>query len=187
METPFINFVQKFLPDKELVGAEIGVRQGQNALFMWDNLNLKKLYLVDNWLEYTDGWDGIYAQETQDKIYEKLLVVCWTLEQLKKYKKETLEVMKMDSLRAAALIEDNSLDFVYIDSNHDYEHVKEDLLVWNNKVKYEGIIGGHDYGYLDSGVKQAVDEFAEQTKYNLNILSTRPGDLLGIEWAFIKK
>jgi len=174
------------MPQEGLVGAEIGVRQGQNALFLWDNLPLKHLYLVDNWLEYTDGADGIYYQGAQDKIYENLLVVCWAMSQLKGYK-EVFDILKMDSVKAAELIEDGLLDFVYIDAGHDYEHVKADLDAWGVKVKVGGIIGGHDYGYPQSGVKQAVDEFIEATKYSLNVLSTRPGDRMGIEWAIIKK
>lgn len=51
---------------------------------------------------------------------------------------------------------DESLDFVFIDANHDYESVKNDILAWMPKIKNGGILAGHDY--FGSGVKQAVDE-----------------------------
>lgn len=45
--------------------------------------------------------------------------------------------------------EDASLDFVYIDSVHDYAHVKETFERWWPKVKAGGIIAGHDYCIAD--------------------------------------
>ena len=45
---------------------------------------------------------------------------------------------------AAKLFQDNSLDFVYIDSAHDYEHTKEDLETWYPKVKKGGLFCGDD-------------------------------------------
>ena len=40
---------------------------------------------------------------------------------------------------------DRSLDFVYIDANHDVRHVIEDIEEWSKKIKKGGIISGHDY------------------------------------------
>jgi hypothetical protein len=62
----------------------------------------------------------------------------------------------------AKIIEDSSIDMVYIDANHDYDTVKRDLKTWSRKVKSGGFICGHDYN-SDAwlGVVQAVDEFAD--------------------------
>ena len=40
--------------------------------------------------------------------------------------------------------EDGSLDFVFIDASHEYEHVKADILKWYPKVKNGGVLAGHD-------------------------------------------
>ena len=40
---------------------------------------------------------------------------------------------------------DNSLDFVFIDGNHTFEYVVEDIAQWSKKVKVGGIVSGHDY------------------------------------------
>ena len=40
---------------------------------------------------------------------------------------------------------DGSLDFVYIDGNHNYEHTVEDISLWSKKVRQGGIIYGHDF------------------------------------------
>ncbi|MES2199322.1 MAG: class I SAM-dependent methyltransferase [Chlamydiota bacterium] len=50
---------------------------------------------------------------------------------------------------------------MFIDGNHDYDFVKEDIKLWLPKVRAGGILAGHDYdpeGKEFSGVKRAVDE-----------------------------
>jgi hypothetical protein len=60
------------------------------------------------------------------------------------------------SLFHAALMQDSSLDGVFIDAAHDYESVRADIAAWLPRVKPGGFFGGHD---IDApGVKQAVDE-----------------------------
>lgn len=74
---------------------------------------------------------------------------------------EIIHPTQTDSLTAAKSYADNSLDFVFIDANHNYEFVKKDIEAWYPKVKKEGYIGGHDYR---TGVKLAVDEFFKDNK-----------------------
>lgn len=73
---------------------------------------------------------------------------------------ERFMIIPQPSEQAAHIFENNSLDFVYIDASHDYESVKQDLQAWYPKLKIGGTIGGHDYEW--GGVKQAVDEFANE-------------------------
>ena len=40
---------------------------------------------------------------------------------------------------------DNSLDFVFIDANHTFEYVVNDIAEWSKKVRPGGIISGHDF------------------------------------------
>ncbi len=54
-------------------------------------------------------------------------------------------IVRKFSADAAADVPDRSLDFCYIDSNHSYESVLEDLALWSPKVKPAGLIAGHDY------------------------------------------
>jgi hypothetical protein len=44
---------------------------------------------------------------------------------------------------------DNSVDFIYIDGNHSYESVKQDIELYLPKLKKGGIIAGHDYKFLN--------------------------------------
>lgn len=63
----------------------------------------------------------------------------------------------------------NTADFVFLDGNHDYENVKQELIKFFDILKPGGMIAGHDYGH-DSypGVKQAVDEFCKEKGIELN-------------------
>lgn len=77
--------------------------------------------------------------------------------------------MHGSSVDVAATIDNESLDWVYIDAGHTYEDVKADLAAWIPKVRIGGIIAGHDYfdGNWDGvefGVKKAVDELGENVQ-----------------------
>ena len=70
-------------------------------------------------------------------------------------------VIKVKATSAAAVqgMQDNSLDLVYIDALHAYEHVKEDLKLWRYKVRRGGFLCGHDYSKKFPGVMRALEEF----------------------------
>ena len=70
--------------------------------------------------------------------------------------------LKMPSVEAAKLYEDEHFDLVFIDANHSYENVKEDTIAWWPKIKKGGWLLEHDYFYngtaVPQGPKQACDE-----------------------------
>lgn len=68
------------------------------------------------------------------------------------------------SLEAAEEYEDETLDFVFIDACHAYEYITSDINAWLPKVKYGGILAGHDYN-RDS-VKKAVHELLDDVSVN---------------------
>jgi hypothetical protein len=92
------------------------------------------------------------------------------------------------SVDVARTIEDESLDWVYIDADHTYHSVKEDLNIWFPKVRKGGVVSGHDYvnysknGYT-FGVIEAVDEFVKEHGYALGELMDK-GKFAS--WYFIK-
>lgn len=62
---------------------------------------------------------------------------------------------------AAPEVDDHSVDFVFIDAQHTYEGVKDDIVLWRDKVKPGGILCGHDYDFTRprfADVIRAVDE-----------------------------
>jgi len=58
------------------------------------------------------------------------------------------------------LFNDQSVDFCFLDGDHTYEAVSEDVRNWFPKIRPGGILAGHDYVSDEhAGVKRAVDEF----------------------------
>lgn len=62
------------------------------------------------------------------------------------------------SVDAATQFQDASLDFVFIDGDHSYESVRADIAAWLPKIRYSGIIAGHDFSPDFPGVVHAVTE-----------------------------
>jgi len=143
-------------------GCEVGVYLGENAQEILLNNPTIKLYLVDAYdrKQYSVNTNYKYkAEEAKVKAKKRIKKIHW------KYGVEYQFIRKL-SVEAVKEFRDESLDFVYIDANHSYEHVIEDLTIWSQKVRVGGIIGGHDYDRYKTthfeGVIKAVNEFIKK-------------------------
>ena len=118
------------------VGAEIGVERGKFIeILCRDGL---KLYAIDPWMAY-DDLKVKNSQKKHDAFYEE------AKERLAPY---DCTIIRKTSMEAVKDFEDGSLDFVYIDGNHSFKYVVEDIWEWSKKVKKGGVISGHDYLHL---------------------------------------
>lgn len=64
-----------------------------------------------------------------------------------------------------------TLDLVFLDGDHDYQAVREDILAWRPHVRPGGILCGHDYGLPQfTGVTSAVDELLPDRRTGGNSL-----------------
>jgi len=78
-----------------------------------------------------------------------------------------VNVIKSDSLEAIKLFEDNSVFFVFLDDNHTYNHVVQQIKLWLPKFADFSILAGDDY--YDSEVSNAVAQyFNKEDIQNLN-------------------
>ena len=119
-------------------GAEIGVLQGNNAAVLLKTLpDLKMLYCVDHWGDV----DNAIKYLESIKPYQNRVKTLW-----------------MQSVEAPMFIENESLDFIFIDASHVYRNVITDIVCWTPKIKIGGIISGHDYRSNKYNVKGAVDK-----------------------------
>ena len=116
--------------------AEIGCWKGKSSAYLVveaiNSAKNIKICCVDNWLG-----DSGSGYDTTGKLYETFL------ENMKPVIGK-FEPFPMSSVEASKLFNNNSIDIVFIDADHAYEHVKEDILAWLPKVKQKGIIAGHD-------------------------------------------
>lgn len=141
-------------------GVEIGVGEGVYSHAILRHSDLRLLHSIDPWKKTDDDiYRDIYNDSTQSiegrYLHTASLLGAFICRN---------NIMRMTSKEAAEFFDDGSLDFAYIDANHDYRACKEDLNLWWPKVRRGGIFAGHDYlnGELPSGrygVKKAVDEF----------------------------
>lgn len=70
-----------------------------------------------------------------------------------------LDITHATTRQAATFYADGSFDFVFIDADHSYDAVREDISLWAPKVRPGGWLGGHDYHPRKfPGVVRAVDE-----------------------------
>ena len=157
---------------KDVIGVEIGVYKGKNALSILKTLNVKKLYLIDPYVYYDDYGDVAGGQKAFDKLLEK------TIKTLKGYEDRYVLIKKTAN---DALIDiPNNLDFVYIDGNHKYDYVKQDIENYYPKLKSGGILAGHDIENENSehdGVVKAVLDFVRKHKLQVKIKSP--------DWFFV--
>lgn len=142
---------------KHGVGVEIGVFRGDFSEVLLRVTKPRALYLVDPWVHQPDTvyLDGCNRTRREFRaIYRNV--------KLRFARYATVHVIKAKSLRAVRMFDDASFDWIYIDGNHSYEAVRDDLTAWWPKLKPDGIFAGHDY--IDEQpwfrVKPAVDEFA---------------------------
>ena len=177
-----------YLVDKGTVGAEIGVwKANTSANFV--KRGVKELHLVDAWsvevykegVGQTGEWGSYqkylerYKQVTggtteehfkayYDKTYNEVV---------KRFKQmEHVHIHRMSSDDWFATQKDNYFDWIYLDGDHSYEGVLNDLNSSRRVVKDGGIILGDDYAWPfqkhgKPGVTAAVDEFIKSTGLEL--------------------
>lgn len=137
------------------VGVEVGVDRGiYSEQLCKTNPNLK-LYSIDPWKSYR-RYEDIKDQNRLDKNYEH------TKRLLDPY---NCEIIKKSSMGAIKDFKPESIDFVYIDGNHSYDYVLEDVIGWSKIVKKNGIVAGHDYRSIRHelvGVSRAVDKYLKE-------------------------
>lgn len=131
---------------------ELGSYQGEStAIFAANIKGLQTLYAVDPWINgYAPG--DVCSDEYDMKIVESNFDF-----RVKDF--PCVQKVKSTSQDFVNTIPDSSLDFVYVDANHTYEHCLADIKAWLPKVKPGGYIGGHDYlAACFLGVVNAVNE-----------------------------
>lgn len=147
-------------------GAEIGVWSGDLSSDILEFMKPESLLLVDPWfispdfleeLKSVNAGEHMQKQEYFDFLHNH---VCERFKNV-----PTVRVLRALSVDGARQIEDESLDWVYVDGSHKEEYVYEDLVSWLPKIRPGGILCGHDYLFRE--VEQALLRFEKDSKLEL--------------------
>jgi len=164
----YYHVIPKVVNDNKcLIGVEIGVAFGGHAEAILSNTNIEKLYCVDAFQHYDGSTDSFfllnkqpYRQPEYNALYEL------TKERLEKFGDR--QILMREYSDAAYDIIDEKIDFVFIDAQHTYSAVLNDISKWYEKIKVGGILSGHDYNHPNfPGVTTAVDEFLSEKNLKL--------------------
>lgn len=152
-------------PDGPKRGAEIGVLAGRTSAKLLEAFPALLLYMVD-------PWNGVATPDRAGAIGTQA-----SLNLARHHTKQfagRCVLMQTTSVEAAQRLDDESLDFVFIDADHSYGAVCEDIAAWAPKVRKRGILCGHDYssvlaGGRPNGVQRAVDEYAASIEVEITL------------------
>ena len=152
------QWLKNFINEREneiKTGVEIGVAFGSNMRTIIEGTNIEKLFGVDCYSENTWDLSGILNVEKEfgsfDGLHEHVSLF------LKQYGKRC-RLIRMTSEQASKKFKDESLDFVFIDSDH--FDIENDVKYWEPKVRSGGYVMGHDWNHPTFG---NITEFL--TKY----------------------
>ena len=144
----------------KMIGAEIGVEQGKTSKMLLSRMSKLHLILVDRWCVTPKGdsyFNGSrimsrYKDAEWQSVYKKAMA------NIAPYSGR-ITIYKTDSLTASQKVDDESLDFIFIDADHSYEGVCKDIDAWMPKVKPGGYVFFHDYENANTytGVKEAIE------------------------------
>jgi len=124
---------------------EIGVWKGALSYALM-RLHLERLVFVDPFDAHLPHCSKRnHSQWELDGMHEAIL----------KRMPMACEFYRLESVLAAGIFNDEEVDFVFIDGNHD--QCAQDIEAWWPKVKKGGVLAGDDYVQLPA-VREAVDE-----------------------------
>ena len=161
---------------------EVGVFLGRSSAFMMEEIAAANkglsFYCIDLFKitpdDAAEGGDGqmpwgenarLWKERMGgDKLYE---TAKWYLEH-SPAAASLSQMIQGDSAESAALFQDNSVHFGFIDASHLYPNVKRDMAAWYPKIKQGGYLAGHDW-ISGPEVRQAVTEFADQNGLQIGV------------------
>ena len=134
-------------------GVEVGTAEGEFAEMLCAANPKLHLSCIDPWTNDLPGYNGMKAIDLE-------AAFVMAKRRLAQY---DVNFKRFPSDLAVIEYINNSLDFVYIDANHELPWIMDDLCAWYEKVKPGGIVSGHDYHAMNDHchVKYAVDCFIE--------------------------
>jgi hypothetical protein len=142
--TRWQEIIKRLAGKTNVRGAEIGVERGKLARHMLAQPNVIEYLCVDRW-RYNESYaKTAHHKDTSNVYHEKNFKQF--LKMVSEYP-DKIRIISMSSRQAVKIIPNDYFDWVFIDANHDGNHVAEDIRNWRQKVKHGGFICGHEWGH----------------------------------------
>ncbi len=158
------------------VAAEVGVAEGEYSKLMCEINPQMTIYGIDPYKPYK-GYRDYTSNRTFNSMHDEAHRRLDSYIGRDRYK--FVHKFSMDALKD---FPDGSLDFVYIDGNHQDPFVTQDIYGWWPKVRPGGIFAGHDYVRVKRAqwqVKDAIHKFTLENNINpwfvLGLNAVKPG------------
>lgn len=142
-----------------VTAVEVGSYVGSTALLMLHEGHLDRVWCVDTWK----------GSDTDKELYEWIksdddICLMFYLNMRDYIQLGECIPLRVPSLQAARIFDEGSLDLVFLDGDHSYQAVRDDIEAWAPKVRKGGILCGHDFLTFE-GVMQAVLEYGHSGRY----------------------
>lgn len=139
------------------IAIELGVWKGKSLIYLANKMievGKPHVQVIGIDAFKNDEWDGylrIQQKDREDGEVRSIIEQCQ--ENLIEHCRQVPELVMMDSIEAASLFKDESVDFIFVDDKHTSDHIRLELEVWRPKVRKGRWIAGHDFpGAIYSGV-----------------------------------
>lgn len=152
--------------------AEIGAFYGANLLSVAATYGVHPdsvLIAIDPWIDYDQYPE--YKGE-QPSIYETFQRNIAASDHADK-----IEVKRGFSYDVLQTMEDNSLDIVYVDGNHESEFILEDGVLAFRKLKVGGYLIFDDYGWAGEQTTLPIDSFVKVYSKRIRYLGLSDGQV----------
>ena len=153
---------------KGLIIAELGVFEGEFSKIIFNQCLPKQLLLVDLFAGDFGSGDKDGKNHHNVDLQAEVLKISSYFQH-----NDNVQVIKASTLDFLQKLQANYLDIVYIDADHTEQAFREDLYLSYEKVKFGGIIAGHDYNRY-SAIEMVVNQFCREKNLRISML-TRDG------------
>lgn len=140
-EGQFYNYLANLFVDKNII--EIGSYHGLSLSYIESTKNT------------------IFAVEPTEHF--KILQ-----ENISKFNNKKIKIFNEPSMDVCEKFPNEFFSMVFIDANHKFDFVKNDIIFWTKKLKKYSILAGHDYDDFWIGVRDAVNQIVK--KENITVV-----------------
>ncbi len=193
------NHMANLLHDLDFkTGVEVGVDRGYYSEILAKANPQMKVYGVDPWISIESYNNNFPQKRTENHVSQARCDQYYRAAKTRLSPYPNYKIIREYSCDAVKRFADESLNFVYIDANHEPTFVIDDISMWSKKVCKGGIVSGHDYyntcttSRYQLCVKKVVNDYVKVNNIKPLFIWGAHAETLGIfrdkwrSWMWIK-